>query len=346
MLILLGIVAALLPPFIAWGEHLYLRHGEVSGKRKILYFLLYFVLIHAAVFGVAYYRGVRGLTWQLVTMDYELKHLGAGLVCAVLLPFLGCLVLEPGVTLGGFRKYGRRTLTDIRKYSQYVIRSAKAHLRSEVANSYLDWLWWVLEPLAMMLIYTFIFGFVFGSTEPYFPVFVFIGLTMYTFFSRNVSYGVTAILVNKAIVTKVYLPKYMLLVSHMVLNAFKMMICFGIAFVMMLFFRVPLTLHILCFIPIIFEFFLLTFAVGLILNMLMYLSGIFYSMTRFPEPFNVILGKLNPVAFLINSMRDAVLYGIMPDWLTYAGWLCASLVLTCIGLYTIYHNENAYVKVI
>lgn len=364
MLFILGIVAAFLPPGIALTVHLILRRREVSGRRRAFYFLFYFLLIHVIVFIVAAHRGVHGLTLYNMTMRYELKHLAAGLVCAVLLPFPGCLLLEPGITVKGFLKYGRRTFSDIRRYSQYVVRSARANLRAEVANSYLDWLWWVLEPFAMMLIYTFIFGVAFGSKEPYFPIFVFIGLTMYTFFSKNVSYGVVAIRVNKAVVTKVYLPKYMLLVSHMLMNAFKMMICLGIAFCMMLIFKVPLTAYILCAVPVLLEYFLLTFGVGLIfvhfgvyvsdlsyivgilLNMLMYLSGIFYSMDRFPEPFDFLLGKLNPVAFLINSMRDAMLYGVMPDWGTYAGWMCASLVLVCVGLYTVYKNENAYVKVI
>lgn len=363
MLILLGVAAIILPPFLAWGEHLYLRHGEVTGKRKVLYLLLYFVLIHAAVVSLAYARGVRGLTLETLSFDYLIKHLGAGLVCAFIAPFFICLVVESNVTVAGIWKYARRTLTDIRKYRQYVVRSARAHLREEVTNSYLDWLWWVIEPLCMMLIYTFVFGFVFGSKEPNFSIFVFIGLIMWTFFSKNISYGVKAIENNKSIVTRVYLPKYMLLVSQMLLNAFKLFISLGITFLMMLLFRVPLTYHILWGIPLFVELFIFTFAIGTILmhygvyvndlsyivgialNMLMYLSGVFYSMERFPEPFDVLLGKFNPLAFLMNSMRDAMLYGKMPDWPVYFGWLCVSLVLACIGLYTIYYNENAYAKI-
>lgn len=363
MLVLLGIAAILLPPFLAWGEHIYLKHGEVSGKRKVLYLLLYFVLIHLMTAGAAYAGGARGVALKTLSSDYVLKHLGAGLVYAFIAPFFICLMVEVNVTREGIWKYVCRTFTDIRKYRQYVVRSARAHLREEVTNSYLDWLWWVIEPLCMMFIYTFVFGFVFGSEEPNFAIFVFIGLIMWTFFSKNISYGVKAIEDNKSIVTRVYLPKYMLLVSQMLLNAFKLLISFGIAFGMMLFFRVPLTYHILWIIPLFAELFLFTFAIGTILmhfgvyvndlfyivgialNMLMYLSGVFYSMKRFPEPYDVLLGQFNPLAFLMNSMRDALLYEKMPDWPVYFGWLCISLVLACIGLYTIYYNENAYAKI-
>lgn len=363
MLILLGIVAAVVPPFIAWAEHIYLKHGEVSGKRKALYLLLYFILVHILAFGIAYEMETREFTFQAIVAGYMIRHLGVGLVCAFIVPFLCCLLFEKNITVGGVLKFGRRVFNDIRKYRQYVVRSARAHLREEVTKSYLDWLWWVIEPLCMMLIYTFVFGFVFGSSEPNFAIFVFIGLIMWTFFSRNISYGVKAIEDNRSIVTRVYLPKYMLLVSQMLLNAFKLIISFGIAFLMMLFFRVPLTYHVLWFIPLFLELFLFTFAIGTILmhygvyvndlfyivgialNMLMYLSGVFYSMERFPEPFDVLLGSFNPLAFLMNSMRGALLYGIMPDWPVYFCWLCISLVLAGIGLYTIYYNENAYAKI-
>lgn len=363
MLILLGIAAAVVPPFLAWAEHIYLKHGEVSGKKKMLYLLLYFILIHALVLGIAYGRGVRGLTFQTITADYMIRHLGAGLVCAFIVPFFCCLLVEKNITVGVFLKYGHRVFKDIRQYRQYVVRSARAHLREEVTKSYLDWLWWVIEPLCMMLIYTFVFGFVFGSREPNFAIFVFIGLIMWTFFSRDISYGVKAIEANKSIVTRVYLPKYMLLVSQMLVNGFKLLISFGITFLMMLLFRVPLTHNIVWFLPLILEFFLFTFAIGtimmhygvyikdlsyiveIVLKMMMYLSGVFYSMKRFPKPFDVLLGRFNPLAFLMNSMRDVLLYGKMPDWSVYFGWLCISLVLSGIGVYTIYYNENAYAKI-
>ena len=50
---------------------------------------------------------------------------------------------------------------DIKKYYKYIIYSTKSNLKTEVANSYLNWLWWIIEPLCFMLIYTFIFSVVF-----------------------------------------------------------------------------------------------------------------------------------------------------------------------------------------
>ena len=67
----------------------------------------------------------------------------------------------------------KRFRDDMKKYWKYAIYSSKAQLKAEVANSYLNWLWWVLDPLCFMLIYVFMFGYVFKSKEQYFAIFDF-----------------------------------------------------------------------------------------------------------------------------------------------------------------------------
>ena len=104
-------------------------------------------------------------------------------------------------------------LRDLKKYKNYVLYSAWAELKQEVINSYLGWVWLVLEPFCFMLIYTFIASIVFKSSEQYFPVFVYIGLTMWNFFNKSVVASVKLMNSNKDIVTKVYLPKYILIIQ-------------------------------------------------------------------------------------------------------------------------------------
>ena len=79
-----------------------------------------------------------------------------------------------------------RFLKDFKKFFNYVVFSSKAELKSEVADSFLSWLWWFLDPLLYMLVYSFIAVVVFKSGVQYFPVFVFLGLNTWTFFSKTV----------------------------------------------------------------------------------------------------------------------------------------------------------------
>lgn len=361
----LSIAMFVIPSIFAWIIHNYLRHGDMSVKRKIIFFFVYLVLINVCTFVTSYIRGVKGIHFSNMTLSYRLKYLGFGCVSGFIIPFFVCLLTEDQITLGGFKRYTFRFIGDIRKYFQYSIRSAKADLRSEVANSYLDWLWWLIEPFCMMLIYTFIFGVVFNASEQYFPVFIFIGITLWSFFSRSVNGSVNIVRTNKRIITKVYLPKYILLFSKMLVNGFKMLVSLGIVLLMMLVFRVPFTINILYAVPILIVLFLFTFGLGtilmhygvyvsdlgyitgIVLSMMMYLTGTFYSISnRIPEPFGEIVEDCNPVAFLIASMRNAMLYGQAPSWALLALWGFISVVLIALGVFTIYSNENAYVKVI
>ena len=140
---------------------------------------------------------------------------------------------------------------DLKGHYRYAIFSAKASLKSEVASSYLNWIWWILEPFCFMLIYAFIFGVVFNAKEPHFGVFIFIGLTAWNFFSRCLTQSVKILRVNKSIVTKVYIPKFVLLISRMFFNGYKMLISFGIIAVMLVYYRIPLTLNIF-YLPLVF----------------------------------------------------------------------------------------------
>ena len=98
-----------------------------------------------------------------------------------------------------------RFRTDVAKYRAYTFYSAKSALKSEVANSHLNWLWWVLNPLLFMMVYIFIGQVVFRSNTDNFPIFVFIGLTMWDFFNKTVLASVSLIKAKKSVVSKVYL---------------------------------------------------------------------------------------------------------------------------------------------
>lgn len=256
-----------------------------------------------------------------------------------------------------------RFLRDIKKYYGYMLYCSKAKLKAEVANSYLNWVWWLLEPFCFMLIYTIIFGYIFGSGEQYFPVYIFIGNTIWAFFSKTVSSSVTMIRNNETIIAKVYIPKYILLLVEMLVNGFKMLISFGLTAIMMVIFHVPVSWNIIWSLPVLFTFFLVTFgistilmhfgvfvddlshAITIFLNMMMYFTGIFFSIeNRLEEPFAAILGIGNPVAFLLTSLRQAIMYTSTPDLSILAIWFLLAVIITWLGVRLIYKNENNYVK--
>lgn len=257
-----------------------------------------------------------------------------------------------------------RVWNDLIKYKNYALYAAKSRLKAEVANSYLSWVWWVLEPFCFMVIYTVIFGYIFKSGEQYFPIYIFIGNTLWAFFSKTIATSVTMVRGNEMIIAKVYLPKYILLIIEMLVNAFKMLVSFGLTAIMMVIFQVPVSWKLVWVIPVLLTLFLVTFGFGTILmhcgvyvddlarvinialNMMMYFTGIFFSIeSRVAEPLSSILGIGNPVAFLLTSTRQAVMYTTTPNLLIMMVWFGIALILSAYGIRLIYKNENNYVKI-
>ncbi|MBO5372852.1 MAG: ABC transporter permease [Lachnospiraceae bacterium] len=257
-----------------------------------------------------------------------------------------------------------RVINDIKRYSLYLLCATRARLKAEVTNSYLNWIWWILEPFCYMLIYTIIFGYIFASGEDKFPVYIFIGSTMWTFFSKTIAASVTMIRAKESVISKVYIPKYILLIVEMLVNGFKLLVSSCLTAIMLVIFKVQITWNILWVIPVLLIFFMVTFCIGtilmhigiyvndlsqiigIVLNMLMYFTGIFFSIeSRVKEPLCSILGIGNPVAFLLTSTRKAVMYASTPELPILAVWAVLSVVISAIGIRLIYKNENTYVKI-
>lgn len=243
--------------------------------------------------------------------------------------------------------------------------AAKSDLQEEVANSYLNWLWWILEPLSSMLIFVMIFGIVFQTDEMYFPAFVFIGITVWDYFNRCITSSVDLIRNNQHIISRVYIPKYILLVQRMLVLAFKMLICWIIVSVMLAAYKVPVGINLLYMIPSLAVFFLFCFAcslyfvhfgvyvsdlsrlIAIVLNLMFYVTGIFYNIQKsFPEPFGYLLQRINPVAHLIFCMRKSLLYNEIPSGIMLGVWFVISVLLAAGGIHLINKSENSYVKMI
>ena len=246
-----------------------------------------------------------------------------------------------------------------------MLFSAKAQLKAEVSNSYLNWLWWILEPICFTILYVFIFQVLFKTKEPHFPVFVMTGLAVWNYFNKTVNNSVKLIQKNRSVVTKIYVPKFVFVLVDMFFNTFKMFISFGIILIMMILYRVPFEWTILYIIPLLlvlnvlifgFNTILLHFGVfvgdlsnimNIFMRFLFYLSGIFYSVRkRVPGIYGKLLLKFNPMAFIINESRNVLLYRKTPDFRFLTAWLVVGLLLSGVGVWIIYKNENSYAKVI
>ncbi|MCM1231019.1 MAG: ABC transporter permease [Ruminococcus flavefaciens] len=259
----------------------------------------------------------------------------------------------------------RRFFRDLMKYKEYAFYAAKADLKAEVANSYLNRLWWLLEPFLRMMVYVFVFGRVMGRSVQNYSTFVYSALLMFSYFSKTINYSVKCVRSSREIVSKVYIPKYILLISDMILNFYKLVFSMLVLVIMMFVFRVQIGWNIFFVVPaymvmILFSFGVgmiclhfgvyvddLSYAVGILMQMLMFLSGEFYDViTSLSVPLNIMMICLNPAAMFIDTMRNALLYNVAANLPLVGIWTIISILLCYIGIHTVYKNENGYVKVI
>jgi len=259
----------------------------------------------------------------------------------------------------------KRFFKDIVKYVYYMIYAARTDLKAEVANSYLNRLWWLLEPFFTMLVYVIVFNKIMGRSVEHYPIFVYSALLMWTFFSKTVNYSVKLVRNNKDIVTKVYVPKFVILISNMLLNLFKLFFSLIVLVGMMFIFKVKVSFTIFYALPAYIVMILFSFGIGMILlhygvyvddlsyaveialRMLMFLSGIFYEMTNtLSEPLGTMMLCLNPVALLVDTMRNALVYNRIVNIPLLGIWFLLSMIFCCIGVHIVYKNENGYVKVV
>ncbi|NLD20424.1 MAG: ABC transporter permease [Clostridiales bacterium] len=252
---------------------------------------------------------------------------------------------------------------DLSRYFRYATYSAVSELKAQVAGSYLGWLWWILDPLCLMLVYSFVVIVVFKANIENFPLFVFIGLTAWNFFGATAESSIGIINSYSAVTKKTYIPKCILVLMTEFVNLIKMFIGIVICLVAILILRIPITINILSMIPILIVYFIFTFGVGvvfahmgafisdlshvisIIMRFLFYLSAVFYSLENLPVGLLSVYNMICPTGFIIVQFRNVMMNGIEANYTRLLYWLIIALLLTVLGLIVMYRKEKDYMKV-
>lgn len=190
--------------------------------------------------------------------------------------------------------------------------------------------WSVLSPLLTLLVMNIIFGTLLGANIEHYTIYLFTGQLIFSFFNDSTNEGMTSLLNNAEIFTKVNVPKYMFLFSKNISSLINFGITLCIYFVFVAINGIPFTwkfvlllFPILCLVVFnlgmglilsaMYVFFRdIQYLYGIFTMLLMYMSAIFYSIETFPQ-----IGKnlflLNPVYVYIRYFRKIVIEGDIPS---------------------------------
>lgn len=111
-----------------------------------------------------------------------------------------------------------RYMKNFFRYKNLLFELVKKNIKLKYRRSYLGILWTLIEPLLTMMVLTLVFGTFFGNDDPQYPVYILCGRLLYTFFSSASKAGLKSISGNAAMIKKVYVPKYIYVLSSVISN--------------------------------------------------------------------------------------------------------------------------------
>jgi lipopolysaccharide transport system permease protein len=242
---------------------------------------------------------------------------------------------------------------DLAKLAQYrdLLYTLSIHrIKVRYKQSVLGIFWALLQPLSMMLIFTFIFSYIArikSEGAPY-AIFAYTALLPWNYFSSAVSNATNSLVSHSQFVTKVYFPREILPLTYVVAALFDFLVASTLLAGMMIYYHVrptvnalyavPIILILTCFALAISFLFSATqvrvrdigVAVPLLLQLWMFATPVIYPLSAVPlrlQPYYV----LNPMVGVIENFRQVILRGEAPEFHSLITAALISIVLLVVS---------------
>jgi len=252
---------------------------------------------------------------------------------------------------------------------QMIVRNIQARFRGSIFG----WLWSFLIPLLMLGVYTAIFGGFFksrwgvdlGENKLVFATALFSGITFYNIFSESVSVCAGVIVGNVNYVKKVRFQLELLPLSQTLSSSLLSLIWVALLLGMTAFvfhggswswLLLPPALLPLVMFTVGVSFFTaslgvyfrdIQYLIGILLQMLFFLSPVFYRLGSLPEDLQKLL-VWNPLVWYIELGRGVLFHRMLPEYgelPTLGSWLvCFSLGMAALllGLGWFHHTKRGF----
>jgi len=240
-----------------------------------------------------------------------------------------------------------------------LIRTLTAHrLSVRYKQSVLGPLWAVLQPFAMMIIFTVVFTVLVTMPSDGVPygIFAYAGLLPWTFFATATTNGTSSLVSHAQLVTKVYFPREILPLTYVAAALVDLAIAVAGLLALMVWYRVPLTPSVIYIAPALVVLTMLAAAGALVLAAVqvrfrdagaalpvvlqlgMFATPVLYPLSAVPHAWYGAY-VLNPLAGAVDGFRRAAL-GMTPDFHALAvSALLASVLLP--AAYSIFKRTEA-----
>ncbi|HEX7295002.1 MAG TPA: ABC transporter permease [Pyrinomonadaceae bacterium] len=226
-----------------------------------------------------------------------------------------------------------RDLRILIQYRDLLYTLSLHRIKVRYKQSVLGGLWAILQPLSLMLMFTFVFRYVTTVASDGIPyaVFAYSALLPWNYFSSGVSNATNSLVSNTQFVTKVYFPREILPATYVIAASFDFVLASVILIALMAYYHIPLTINALYAIPIIvvltcFSLAISLFlsatqvrfrdigvAVPLLLQLWLFATPVIYPLSAVPARYKSLY-MLNPMVGIIENFRQVLIRGTPPDF--------------------------------
>lgn len=252
-------------------------------------------------------------------------------------------------------------LQKLKKHQFLFEELVKRDFKLKYKRTVLGMLWSILSPLLMLLVMSLVFKTFFGRNTPHYTIYIFAGNLMFWFFKESTDGGMTSLLSNASIFTKVNVPKYLFLFSKNVSSLINFGLTLLVFFLFVAIDGLPFTWKFLMLIYPIVCLVVFNLGCGLVLSalyvffrdiqylwniftmLLMYLSAIFYTIDRYSQTVQYLF-LCNPIYLYIRYFRKIVIEATIPTIWFHLLCAFAAFVMFGIGswMYKKYNHKFLY----
>lgn len=240
----------------------------------------------------------------------------------------------------------QRRLTHVRD----VLRELIARdVRLRYRGSYFGMAWTLLNPIAELIVLTFVFGAVLPLSIPNYSAFLFTGLLVYTWFQTSLFNATVAVVANRDLVRRPDVPLAILPIISVASTLLHFVLSLPVLFGLLAWHHIPLTGALLALPGLIAVQFVLILALSyplaavhvwfrdtqyflkVGLQLLFFLTPVFYETKTVPDQFRTLY-RFNPMVSIVDGYRDVFVRGAFPPLDTWVILALVSSGLLALGL--------------
>lgn len=256
-------------------------------------------------------------------------------------------------------------------HRQLITQLTKREVVGRYRGSVLGLLWSFLTPVFMLMVYTFVFSVVFKArwgvgedeTKAQFAMVLFAGLIVHGLFAEVLNRAPSLILGNVNYVKRVVFPLEILPLVSLGAALFHSLVSIGVlmlAFVLLNgYLPWPIIFLPLVLLPLLFLIMGLAWllaslgvflrdvgqTIGVITSVLLFLAPVFYPISALPEALRPWL-MVNPLTFIIEQVREVLIWGHLPDWGGLAAYSLGSVTLAWLGYFWFQKTRKGFADVL